>query len=424
MYEMNPITQSFGEDQERCFYEEYAHKSTRLIRIAALLGAFLYVIFGILDALVVPSWALSKVWFIRYAVLFPSAVVLYCLSHLQLFKRFMQEITSFVLLIGGLGIALMTAIAPEPANYLYYGGLMLIIMFIHTFSRLRFVYATITSLTIVIAYEVVAIWNNTPLSIFVSNNFFFLSANLIGMFSSYMIEYYNRKEFVQRKLLETEQAKTEELLLNILPKGIVERLKQPLGDIKIEFSQVIVDKFEDVSILFADIVGFTNLSSRISPEALVVFLSELFSVFDNLAEKHHLEKIKTIGDAYMVVGGLPDPNPHHAEAAAELALDMEEEIGKFEAAKEGWLRLRIGIHTGSVVAGVIGRKKFSYDLWGNAVNIASRMESNSVAGNILVSEETYRRLRDNYSFIERGRIKVKGKGRMNTYFLTGRKFEK
>lgn len=241
------------------------------------------------------------------------------------------------------------------------------------------------------------------------------------MFACYLIELYMRKEFVQRRLLEAEQEKSEKLLLNILPKGIAERLKQANNNIAISFSQVIVDKFPDVTVLFADIVGFTSLSSRISPESLVVFLNELFSIFDNLAEKHGLEKIKTIGDAYMAVGGLPEPLPHHAEAVADMALDMLTEISKIETAKEGWLRIRVGIHTGSAVAGVIGIKKFSYDLWGNTVNVASRMEHNSVAGNILVSEESYRRLCDKFMFIERGEVEIKGKGMMKTYFLIGRK---
>ena len=421
MHEMNVVIHGFPENEERCFREEYFQQSIKLVRVASLLGFFLYLAFGILDYLVIQAEFLPKVWAIRFGVLCPSALALYFFTYSAVFKRFMQLSMSLVLLIGGLGIVAMTAIAPPPGNYLYYGGLTLIIMFIHTFSRLRFLYATYTSLTVVVAYEIVAILSGTPWEMLLSNNFFFLSANVIGMFSSYLMEYYNRRDFVQRQSLKLEEEKSKELLLNILPKGIVDRLKHSQGELKIEFSQIIVDKFDDVSILFADIVEFTDLSSRISPQALVVFLSELFSIFDGLAEKHRLEKIKTIGDAYMAVGGLPDPLPRHAQAVAEMALDMEEEVAKMDAAKEGWLRIRIGIHTGSVVAGVIGRKKFSYDLWGNAVNIASRMERYSVAGNILVSEETYLRLRDEYEFVERGNIEVKGKGDMKTYFLAGRK---
>lgn len=423
MYEMNPITLSFPGDEEHRFYEDYVQKSIKHVRVAALLGVFLYTIFGILDALVFPE-GLAKVWFIRFAILCPSAFTLYCLTYSSYYKKFMQGINSFVILIGGIGFVAMMVISTSLGNYLYYGGLMLLVIYSYTFVRSRFVYATLTSWTIVLAYEVVAIWiNPTPIKILISNNFFFISANIVGMFACYFMELYVRRDFVQRKLLELEEEKSEKLLLNILPKEIAERLKQGQDNANVVYSKIIVDKFPDVTVLFADIVGFTSISSRISPESLVVFLNELFSIFDNLVEKHGLEKIKTIGDAYMAVGGLPDPLPHHAEAVADMALDMLEEISKIETAKEGWLRIRVGIHTGSAVAGVIGTKKFSYDLWGNTVNVASRMEHNSVAGNILVSDESYRRLRDKFMFIERGEVEVKGKGLMKTYFLIGRKSE-
>jgi len=207
-----------------------------------------------------------------------------------------------------------------------------------------------------------------------------------------------------------EQEKSERLLLNILPQLIAERLKRD--------ERVIADSFSDVTVLFSDIVDFTKLSARISPEEVVTWLNDVFSLFDELAEKHGLEKIKTIGDAYMVVGGLPTPRPDHAEAVAEMALEMQQ---SWPNVTDGTVKLRIGMHTGPVVAGVIGAKKFSYDLWGDTVNAASRMESHGLAERIQVSEETYGRLRGSYTFEERGYIQVKGKGELRTYFLTGRK---
>jgi hypothetical protein len=363
MYEMHPITLNFPSNEEHNFYDDYFEKSKNRVRACAIIGGFLYAVFGILDALVVPE-VKTKIWLIRYGIICPFVIAFICFTFTSYFKKFMQASLCIFILIPALGIVWMTMIAPSPGNYLYYSGLILIAIATYTFIGLRFAYASIVSITILLTYEVVAIWANpTPTTILISNNFFFLSANILGMFACYFMELYVRKDFIQRQLLKVEEEKTEELLLNILPKGIVERLKWSQGDLKIAFSQVIVDKFSDVSILFADIVEFTDLSSRISAEALVVFLSELFYIFDNLAEKHGLEKIKTIGDAYLVVGGLPDPRPDHAEAIAEMALDMEEEVAKLEAAKEGWLRIRIGIHTGSVVAGVIGRKKFTQQLF-------------------------------------------------------------
>ena len=174
-----------------------------------------------------------------------------------------------------------------------------------------------------------------------------------------------------------------------------------------------------VSVMFADIAGFTALSSRTSPEALVTMLNELFSLFDGLAEQHGLEKIKTIGDAYMVASGLPEPRTDHAPAMAEMALDMQARIGELSQLLGVDLALRIGIDSGPVTAGVIGRHKFTYDLWGDTVNTASRMESHGVAGRIQVSEATFRKLRGTYEFEARGEIDIKGKGRLLAYLLVG-----
>ncbi|MCD8486544.1 MAG: DUF3365 domain-containing protein [Desertifilum sp.] len=213
--------------------------------------------------------------------------------------------------------------------------------------------------------------------------------------------------------LALEQAKSERLLLNVLPKSIAMQLK--------EGQQTIADWFAEVTILFADIVGFTELSSQVSAKELVNLLNAIFSAFDRLSDRYQLEKIKTIGDNYMVASGLPMARPDHAEAIAEMALAMQQEILRFNAEHHSQLSIRIGINTGPVVAGVIGTRKFIYDLWGDAVNTASRMESHGVPGMIQASESTYQRLQNAYVWQARGRIPVKGKGEMNTYFLLGRK---
>ncbi|MFP4298888.1 MAG: adenylate/guanylate cyclase domain-containing protein [Spirulinaceae cyanobacterium] len=213
--------------------------------------------------------------------------------------------------------------------------------------------------------------------------------------------------------LRIEQEKSEHLLLNILPKPIADRLKHSPG--------TIAEQFEEVTILFADIVGFTPLSGRLQPIELVNLLNHVFSEFDRIAERYNLEKIKTIGDAYMVVGGLPVPLENHAEAIAEMALEMQDAIAQFRAEVNEKIEIRIGINTGSVVAGTIGIKKFIYDLWGDAVNVASRMESQGQPGKIQVTEATYQRLHHLYEFEPRGAISVKGKGEMMTYWLLDRK---
>lgn len=209
--------------------------------------------------------------------------------------------------------------------------------------------------------------------------------------------------------LAIEQEKSERLLLNILPEPIAHRLKQE--------TTAIADGFNEATVLFADIVGFTQLSAHLPPEKLVALLNTIFSSFDELAAEHGLEKIKTIGDAYMVVGGLPEPNPDHAKQVAEMAIAMLGAIEQFNREHQQDFSIRIGINSGPVVAGVIGIKKFIYDLWGDTVNIASRMESHGIPDQIQVSEATYQALKDQFDFTERGLIPVKGKGEMKTYLL-------
>jgi adenylate cyclase len=216
----------------------------------------------------------------------------------------------------------------------------------------------------------------------------------------------------EHRLLLAEQQRSERLLLNVLPAPIAARLKA--GE------AVIADAFGEVSVLFADIVDFTRRSRRVGPAQVVATLNELFSAFDELARRYGLEKIKTIGDAYMVAGGLPTPRPDHAQAIAELALAMQAEVTRRTDPSGQPLQLRIGIDTGPVEAGVIGTAKFSYDLWGDTVNTASRMESHGVAGCIQVTDRTYQRLRDSYRFQRRGRISVRGMGELVTWFLLGR----
>ncbi|MDE5078656.1 MAG: PAS domain S-box protein [Trichodesmium sp. St2_bin6] len=221
------------------------------------------------------------------------------------------------------------------------------------------------------------------------------------------------QDITKRKHIENElrleQQKSDNLLLNILPAQIAGKLKQN--------QRAIAKRFQNVTILFADIVDFTSFSARISPSELVQMLNQVFSEFDKLTEQHNLEKIKTIGDSYMVVGGLPKAREDNAEAIATMAIDMQKVIKKFLNDRGEPFQIRIGINTGPVVAGVIGIKKFVYDLWGDTVNIASRMESSGTPGKIQVTEATYQLLQDKFLLESRGYIPVKGRGEMMTYWL-------
>ena len=236
----------------------------------------------------------------------------------------------------------------------------------------------------------------------------FFALTILGVTSTTyaLLQYFVRER-------EREQERSERLLLNVLPAPVAARLKREEG--------VIADACDDVTVLFADIVGFTPLSARLSAAEVVAVLDDVFAGWDALAAEHGVEKIKTIGDAYMVAAGIPVPREDHAEAIAEMALAMGPAVARSRAATGLSLHVRIGIDTGPVVAGVIGRAKFIYDLWGDTVNTASRMESHAEAGTIQVTERTAERLGPRYELRPRGTIDVKGKGPMATYLLVGRR---
>jgi adenylate cyclase len=222
-----------------------------------------------------------------------------------------------------------------------------------------------------------------------------------------LLEHFVRSRDRAHRLLAAEQERSETLLLSIFPQPIAERLKVS--------QEVIAERCEEVSVLFADITGFTPFAERLPAEEVVVLLDEIFSAFDELVARHGLEKIKTIGDGYLVAAGIPTPRTDHAETAARLALAMREALVELPVASG--LSLRAGIDSGPVVAGVIGRTKFGYDLWGDTVNTASRMESHAPSGAIQVTERTYRRLEDGFVLEQRAGVVVKGKGEMTTYLL-------
>lgn len=239
--------------------------------------------------------------------------------------------------------------------------------------------------------------------------------NLVGVATILyaVMRYFQAQKARVMDALEIEQARSERLLLNILPKSIAERLKSG--------ASTIADSYPVATILFADLAGFTEMSADMPAEELVALLNQVFSKFDRLTEKYGVEKIKTIGDAYMVVGGVPAARPDHASAIADLALEMQQVLSDLAEKTGKRLAMRIGIHSGHVVAGVIGTIKYSYDLWGDAVNMAARMEQHGLPNRIQVSEETYHLLKDHYVFDARGQVIIKGKGKVEVYILKGKR---
>jgi len=233
---------------------------------------------------------------------------------------------------------------------------------------------------------------------------FFFAVNLIGVGSLvFMMVFY----FVGQK--NVFQEKSEALLLNILPKEIAAILKNE--------SRTIADHYNDASVLFADMVGFTPLSAQLPPVEMVELLNEVFSFFDSLLDKYGVEKIRTIGDSYMVASGVPRGRPDHAQALARMALDMRDYISTHTFRDGLRVDFRIGINSGSMIAGVIGRRKFVYDVWGDAVNIASRMESHGVGGAVQITETTYELIKDEFVCEPRGTVNVKGKGEMKAWLV-------
>ena len=214
------------------------------------------------------------------------------------------------------------------------------------------------------------------------------------------------------RMLRLEQEKTDSLLCNILPR--------PIADILKNNTQTIAERFDAVSLLFADVVGFTPLSTYVEPEEMVTLLNEIYTHFDNVVEFYGLEKIRTMGDGYMVASGVPTARPDHAQALAAAALEMMSFLETWDSPYAGEFEFRMGMNSGPVLAGVIGRKKFSYDVWGDPVNVASRMESHSEPGRIQVTQDTYELLKDDFLFEPRGTVTIKGKGEMKTWWLVGR----
>jgi adenylate cyclase len=251
--------------------------------------------------------------------------------------------------------------------------------------------------------------NSLPIPSHIKDTFFLM--NIIGttcILYAVMRYFQSQKERTLHEL-SLEQARSEKLLLNVLPKSIATRLKD--NDMRI------ADSHENVTILFADIVGFTKMTASMPPAELVDLLSRLFSRFDALADGHGLEKIKTIGDGYMVVGGAPVARDDHATVIAQLALQMQQALADFNTQTDKKLQMRIGISSGPVVAGVIGTSKFAYDIWGDAVNMASRMEKTAHSDSIQISDVTYELIKDIYQLEPRGLVEIKGKGEVNTYIL-------
>ncbi|MDT7763584.1 MAG: adenylate cyclase [Mycobacterium sp.] len=301
-----------------------------------------------------------------------------------------------------------------PFFYLVAATLMVLILVEHIV--LASVLAAIFAAT-VIALEVLVPYNTGVQPDWAYRLGFILSVISAWVMVVAVVGYALREIRRARQAMEAEYERSEILLANILPATIAERLKDPTRNI-------IADKYDDASILFADIAGYTKRASDTTASDLVRFLDRLYTDLDALVDRHGLEKVKSSGDSYMVVSGVPQPRDDHMEALACLALDMAEAVAGLKDPQGREVPLRIGLAAGPVVAGVVGARKFFYDVWGDAVNIASRMETTDVEGRIQVPHDVYERLNHAFHLEERGEVDVKGKGLMNTWYLVGRRDER
>jgi adenylate cyclase len=302
-----------------------------------------------------------------------------------------------------------------------YGVSALILLFAYGFlSRTRFVFAALRTAVLAVGFTVAASNYRGPGSLLI-DAFIFIAAAFGTLLALRMLETSRRRVFVQDRViaeqsdaLKVEMEKSDQLLLNVLPASISARLRD--GEL------TIADEYPSVSVLFADIVGFTPLAARRSPGEMIELLGRLFARFDELVAERGLEKIKTMGDAYMAAGGLPEPLEDHALRTVDLGLAMIE-----VAAREGVLgteagcTLRVGVHSGPVLAGVIGRHKFAFDLWGDTVNVASRLESHGLRNRVHISQATWLLIKDQFDAEPRGSIELRGHGAMHTYAVTGRR---
>jgi class 3 adenylate cyclase len=407
------------QELEQAFQRDSLESLRRFLRFSVALASVTFLAYGLHDALVVPH-VRDRAWAVRFGVFVPASALASWLLGSRHLLRFAQLMMLAYGLAASFIVLYISAIAGSSGYFLYASYAIAFVTLGPFVARLgvaaQLAYTVLTVAIYLLLDRLIA---HIPIAVSLSITTTLLSLGGIGALVAYRLEHQARQSFLQRRLIDeqvkelaSEKARAEELLLNVLPASIAERLKRG--------QRPIADGFPRVSVLFADIVGFTKMSERVTPVELVDRLNRMFSSFDDLADKLKLEKIKTIGDAYMVAGGLHSHEYDHAQTIAEMALGMQRRASEFGTEFGEPLSIRIGIHTGPVVAGVIGKRKFIYDVWGDTVNTASRMESHGEPGTIHVTEDTRQLLKDMYELSSRGEINVKGKGLMSTWFLVGR----
>jgi class 3 adenylate cyclase len=415
--ELDPFTLRFVDRaQEGAYQTEFYRRNLLNVRAAHVLGIVMWMLWGLL----VPRFLTDERGLdlaVRYGALIPILLIGLGLSFTRVYPRIWQgETVAVIVLSSFIWIGYTASIEAMPFDFGYV-GLILIMAFSYTLVRMRFVYVAASSTVMVVAYVAATLAGQDPFSRLLLAAYYLGSFWLLGLVASYVLERSMRLVFLRERQLDRERARSDALLLNILPRAIVDRLKARQEEAG---GGRLAEGLREVTVVFADLADFTRLAERTPPDELVAALDDLFTRFDGLADRFGLEKIKTVGDAYMAVAGAPDPRPDHTEAAADLALAILEILRGSTWPTGDPIRVRVGMATGPAVAGVIGQRKFAYDLWGDTVNLASRLEANGEPGRILVSESVVERLAGRYAFGPVTVIDVKGKGPTRARFLLGR----
>ncbi len=409
----HPLTLVFRDKTlEARFRETMKERSLAVLRFATLMAIATWVTFWITDWLYAPEKAwISAGW--RFGVFIPLYIIeRLCTFHPKL-KQYPNAISIGGLLHGLIGVFVVSH-AMESSAVVVGAYILLLLFFLFVFSGLLFVQVVWVSLIVLAA----SVWYFHFLMKISNNEIFFLVSILgctevVGALALYMIENYQRLHFINEIQISEEKALSEALLLNALPQTIVDELKEN-GEVKPKYHGV-------SSVLFADFEGFTRVAERLSPRELVDDLNDYFSEFDLITSRYRLEKLKTIGDCYMCAGGVPVEHPEHAANIVSAGLEMLDYVKQKNKERSALNKpvwdIRVGIHAGPLVAGVIGKKKFAYDIWGDTVNVASRAESNGVPGRICVTGDMYQLIRDRFRCTYRGKVAMKNHGDMDMYLV-------
>ena len=396
----------FSPDLEKEYRKHFADRSVTPLRYG------LTIIFLLLIGAALP-WLGDKEMqhlntIVCLFVLAPAVLLTVASTFSPRFPRYAQLVMAALALFITLGFTFVQNAGPQE---LYERQSVIpsifVVIGVFTIARLRFWNAVLTSALICFISFGWVLWIRPLSGELLSEKVVYLCfAYVLGVAAAFPTDRALRRDFLLSRF-------TAQLLTNVMPPSIAQRLREKWA--------IIADSHDSATVLFADVVNFTPLMAQYPPDEVVRYLNKIFSEFDEILAKYGLEKIKTVGDAYMAAGGLPDPLPNHLEKMADFALEIQDLMARTPSPSGKPMQLRIGIHTGPLVAGVIGNTKLMYDLWGDTVNTASRMESHGVGGHIQVTEDVVDALKDKFDFEERGYVPVKGKGDLKTYWLIGRK---